>query len=628
MVEAAAPKTLQWLPLDAIGFPQLYFQMISGKQSGMLHLADDRQRLLLVFYRGAPVYANSSAAEDQLGAILLASGKIQTNQLETAQQQAKSENKRLGTVLVALGFLDSQNLLQAVREQLRQILLKTFSLEGWHYAFEAQELGQRDTISLEATPVDLLVEGVQRHYSLKRILRDGLQLTKVLKDNPRASDLFENVRWNEAILKLLPLVDGKRTIQQIVDASGLESIEAMKAVFSLVTVNRVFCEVGVAVPPSAPTPAPVAANAGSGPRLITPEETVAVPADLATELFSSSEKLEAKPQTSSVMAAFNQAQAESDAQTISFDAPTPAPEILPSAAPAAVPKGPVILGDVQVMQATYEEKKKAPAPAPAAQSEGEITLDPEDAEKRLKATAAAVKPAPKPEAKLESKPAVPARQAPAPPTAPKTAVITPSAEEVIKEADISRSSGTALRFARFAGSVLIAAVLVLGALGVYVYLDPLKAARWVERVRFLKMYDRPSLDAKRLGQFYLDDGQLLLAEQAFEAALKSTPEDERIGLSLADVYLRLADADRDQRLEKAKMLLEKITLKNPASSQGHLLLGQVLLRRGEADRARESLSRYLSQTPASPEADAVRKLVEHLMPPQTMPATAVDQPAR
>jgi hypothetical protein len=55
--------------------------------------------------KGDAIFASSTYEDDRLGEMLLKAGKITMEQFDTAVQILKKTNKRLGAILVELGYL-------------------------------------------------------------------------------------------------------------------------------------------------------------------------------------------------------------------------------------------------------------------------------------------------------------------------------------------------------------------------------------------------------------------------------------------------------------------------------------------------------------------------------------------
>jgi hypothetical protein len=106
--------------------PELLFFLSGKRHSGWLSLRRDPAEITFTLLRGQPISARSTAADQRLGARLVADGLITRTQLELAlaRQMLREPTPVLGALLVELGLLPSDVVRQAVYAQLRALLIQ------------------------------------------------------------------------------------------------------------------------------------------------------------------------------------------------------------------------------------------------------------------------------------------------------------------------------------------------------------------------------------------------------------------------------------------------------------------------------------------------------------------------
>src|SRR5512140_1531680 len=89
------------------------------KGTGTLVLQQGTTSKFLYVQEGEFIFAASNSPEDKFTQILVERGKLTPEQLELATE--KKENRTIGRTLVEMGFLGSEDLLDALVEQMRKI---------------------------------------------------------------------------------------------------------------------------------------------------------------------------------------------------------------------------------------------------------------------------------------------------------------------------------------------------------------------------------------------------------------------------------------------------------------------------------------------------------------------------
>lgn len=221
--------------LQEASLPDVIQLLFLGRRSGCLSVADRQRHGSIYFEEGWISYAAIVNRRDRLGDMLLASGAVTREQLDQALTlQSSSPGRRIGELLVNLGLLSPEELRRFVRLQIEEAVYSLFSWTTGSFSFEAgvrpgaEE--QLDRISPEA----LLLEGARRVDEWSLIEAKIPSFDLVFAVLPGQVEGY-HAAFSEAQRRLLPLLDGKRDIRQLIDASGLSEFEAAQALYGLVT---------------------------------------------------------------------------------------------------------------------------------------------------------------------------------------------------------------------------------------------------------------------------------------------------------------------------------------------------------------------------------------------------------
>ena len=221
--------------LKEASLPDVIQLLFLGRRTGCLALADRHNFGTIYFEEGHIVYAAIVNRRDRLGDILVRSGKITAAQLETAiaRQNGDREHK-LGEILVELGFLRREDLQSYMRIQIEEAVYYLFTWASGTFNFEAGVRPDQEDFLVRINPEFLLLEGARRVDEWSQIEKKIPSFDLIFAVDPAhigesAPELSHEQR------RLLPLLDGTRDVQAIIDDSGLVEFEAGKALFGLIT---------------------------------------------------------------------------------------------------------------------------------------------------------------------------------------------------------------------------------------------------------------------------------------------------------------------------------------------------------------------------------------------------------
>ncbi|HUK21084.1 MAG TPA: DUF4388 domain-containing protein [Gemmatimonadales bacterium] len=219
--EASLPDVLQLLSL--------------GQKTGCLSIADRANFGYIYFEKGRISYASIVNRRDRLGDILVKHGKITQEQLDAGiHRQSKQRDKKLGQILVSQNVITQDDLERYMRVQIEESVYYLFTWTQGTFNFEADVRADRQDFLVSINPESLLLEGARRvdEWSLIEKKIPAFDLIFIVdKDRLAISD----AKLTDAQQRILPLLDGTRDVNQIIEDSGLGEFEIGKALYGLIT---------------------------------------------------------------------------------------------------------------------------------------------------------------------------------------------------------------------------------------------------------------------------------------------------------------------------------------------------------------------------------------------------------
>ena len=233
--EVGLTGNLRTVPLSDL------LQLISAAgKTGMLLISRDDQKREIYFMKGNIIYVSSSGNEDELlGNLALRRRKILKPDLKRALNLQKLTPKRLGTILLEMGVLTKEELIECLQYQIEEIIYNLFGWNSGEFIFYEGRLPPADQITTQLNTMNVIMEGSRR-------IDEWIQIQKTLPPedvrlqmvkNPKIKSSTMTMAVND--LLLLPFIDGERTIPELLQASPLSEFYTRKALYNMITAGLV-----------------------------------------------------------------------------------------------------------------------------------------------------------------------------------------------------------------------------------------------------------------------------------------------------------------------------------------------------------------------------------------------------
>lgn len=212
--------------------PGILTLLSMSEKTGCLHLQNGKAEAFIYLDRGSVVFATSNEERFRLAGVLMKKQKISEVQWKRLEEIMTRQGEKFGKVAVAEGILTEKELRNYLKIQVSEILYNCLSWNDGRFVFdEGLTLpGFAVTISIDLT--NLLMEGARR-------IDEWVHFSKLLPDNQivfRLAGNFESQKRINLSLdewKILFLINGKRTLEQICSESTEEPLEVYRVVYGL-----------------------------------------------------------------------------------------------------------------------------------------------------------------------------------------------------------------------------------------------------------------------------------------------------------------------------------------------------------------------------------------------------------
>lgn len=221
--------------LGQVPFPKALNFINQAGKSGIMALSQGKRKVHIHFDRGEIVYVTSSYfPEMSLGDYLVKEGMITPEVNQESIEFTRNDKIKQGAYLVEKGHLSPHDLYAALNTQVSKKLFKLFAWgEGEFYFREGEIIGEEHRILNISFP-NLLYRGIRFYLPMEkppmefRGRKEDI-LVKRLAGRYRIEDL----QLGPADIRIYNLINGERTLRQIVTASNMNKRAAYKVLYAL-----------------------------------------------------------------------------------------------------------------------------------------------------------------------------------------------------------------------------------------------------------------------------------------------------------------------------------------------------------------------------------------------------------
>jgi tetratricopeptide (TPR) repeat protein len=205
-----------------------------GQKTGCLSVTDRSKFGQIFFERGRITYARIVNRRDRLGDLLVREGALTQQQLmDVLERQSREPDKRVGELLVDSGLITTKDLERYIRIQIEEAIYHLFTWSRGSFYFEVEERPDASDLLVSINPESLLLEAARRvdEWSL---IEKKIQSLDLLFEVERQRLETAGVELTPEQQKIVPLLDGSRSVQDLVDDTGLGEFDTGKALFGLI----------------------------------------------------------------------------------------------------------------------------------------------------------------------------------------------------------------------------------------------------------------------------------------------------------------------------------------------------------------------------------------------------------
>lgn len=217
-------------------FPKILLSISVSGKTGTLYLKNWPAEKLIYVKNGSIIFASSNVEEDCLGINLMTRGRITVSQYYESIRLLEKTGKRHGSILVELGYLTQKEIEDVIKKQVEEIVFSIFKWEDGYFFFEEAPFNIDEPITLESDTIKLIYKGIKKMDSFPQ-LRNALPLTTILTQSTNAHKLYRKFSFKDTEKEIISLVDGRKTVLDIVTNFRGNDLETLKVLYALSSIG-------------------------------------------------------------------------------------------------------------------------------------------------------------------------------------------------------------------------------------------------------------------------------------------------------------------------------------------------------------------------------------------------------
>jgi hypothetical protein len=218
--------------------PDLFRSIVRSGETAIASFDTGGRNDTIYFHDGRIVFASSTDPDMGLAETLLHMGELTIQQYHHAMERLVVA-RRVGGLLVELGYLKPDELTRAAERQASAIVLDAMSYRDGTYTIDFTTEFPDNIITLPLSTERLMLDGVRHieHWSL--ITRGVGRLDRVLEQVPGADTRTFQLELNDDENHVLSLLSDPQTIEELLSRSYLPHFQTCRTIWGLLAVNLV-----------------------------------------------------------------------------------------------------------------------------------------------------------------------------------------------------------------------------------------------------------------------------------------------------------------------------------------------------------------------------------------------------
>lgn len=217
--------------IETSSVPELLRSLLSSRETGILTFRNGEVTKSVYMHEGRIVQAGSTDPDERLGESLLYRGKITARDYREASKLIRP-GRRLGVILIELRAIEPDDLISALEDQIKDIVLDLLTWTRGEYELLIKEMDPADLLPISVATENLILEGIRRTRSWSTLMK-AIGSIKTVPVPTDRTDITMKLELSEDEHQVLTHVNGRSTVEQICNMSYLSDFETCRILWAL-----------------------------------------------------------------------------------------------------------------------------------------------------------------------------------------------------------------------------------------------------------------------------------------------------------------------------------------------------------------------------------------------------------
>ena len=208
--------------------------LYNDQKTGVLTVSCDKEESKVFFEQGTIIYASASLKEARLGFLMRNDGIISAKQLQKCLALGRENKMHLGKIMVDKGYISLDTLKKYNTKQVEAILYNLLFWKKGRFEYKDTKLNLKGMIVTQLNPMKLILEASRRIDELS-VLRECIPSDNLVFQMSGKVQSKEEIKLNANEWRILSLVDGTRSVRQIIKQSTYDEFAVYKIFFSMIS---------------------------------------------------------------------------------------------------------------------------------------------------------------------------------------------------------------------------------------------------------------------------------------------------------------------------------------------------------------------------------------------------------
>lgn len=218
--------------------PDLFRSIIRSAETAILSLDAIGRNDIIYFNEGRIIFASSTDPDVGLAETLLRTGELNLAQYNSVMDRMVV-SRRIGALLIELGYLKPDELSRAVERQASAIVVNAMRYRSGSYTIEFTSEFPDEIITLQLATDRLVLDGVRNIDYWSLIMRGIGKLDRLLEQVPGADTRAYNLELGDEESHVLSLLAEPQSVEKLCARSYLTNFITCRTLWGLLTINLV-----------------------------------------------------------------------------------------------------------------------------------------------------------------------------------------------------------------------------------------------------------------------------------------------------------------------------------------------------------------------------------------------------